>query len=62
MTRTIQNWMILCSILYYTETKEPNQNWMIIAYHEKTIQIWMITDGQNHPFLEPARTIPVSQH
>ena len=38
-----------CSILFCIETRERNiinKNWMIIAYHEKIIQIWMITDGQ----------------
>ena len=27
------------------------QNWMIIAYHEKIIQIWMITDGRIRTYL-----------
>ena len=37
------NWMIIvrfCSIIIVETT------WMIIAYHEKVVQIWMITDGQ----------------
>ena len=27
------------------------QNWMIIANHEKIIQIWMITDGRIRTYL-----------
>ena len=42
MVYVIQNWMTRII-----------QNLMIIAYHEKIIQIWMITDMvKNHPFLE----------
>ena len=32
-----------CSLLFYIET---NEHWMITAYHEKIIQIWIITDSQ----------------
>ena len=48
-------WLLFNFVLYRDKRTKTIQNWMIIAYHEKIIQIWMITDGQNHPNVDDYR-------